>query len=126
MATIIVRALDKNGDPLRGNGLANFVSDSDAIAQIISTRLQLLQGEWFENTADGTPLFQQLLGHPITSEAVALILRTRILGTPYVTEISNISVQYGRARRTFAFSALVQTQFGLVSVTNQIPSLTNS
>ena len=118
MATITVRRLDQNWDPMRGNGASNFISDIDAVAQTIASTIKLLQNEWFENRLLGTPLFQRLLGHPITSQGVALILRKRILSVPYVTGISNFGVTFVRAGRTFTFSALVQTTFGTVAISN--------
>lgn len=114
--TIIVRALDQNWDPQCGQGLQNFIADIDAVAQILATRLKFLEGEWFENTADGTPLFQSLLGRPTTVQAVQLILRQRILGTPYVTGINSFFVN--QTGRVFTFSATVQTQFGPITVSN--------
>ncbi len=119
MATVIVRALDANGDPRRGAGISNFLADLDAVAQILATRLRLLRGEWFENLAEGTPLFQQLLGHPTNSDAVGLLLRERILGTPYVTSIQSMQVVYQPAGRNFSFFASVLTRFGAVTLTNQ-------
>lgn len=104
---------------MRGQGASNFLSDVDAVAQIIRTRLLLLQGEWFENTSDGTPMFQTLLGRPITLQAATLILRNRIVQTPYVTAIVAFSLQLVPTVRAFYFSATVQTQFGSVTVTNQ-------
>lgn len=103
---------------MRGSGLSNFAADIDAVVQILSTRLRLLQAEWFENLLEGTPLFQSLLGHPITSQGVAFILRRRILGTPYVTGIQALQVSYGRAGRTFTFIAVVKTAFGPVAISN--------
>ena len=119
--TIRVRTLDVNGDAMRGAGLSNFSADLMAVAQIILTRLKLLQGEWFEDLNQGTPLFQQLLGKPTTSDGILLVLRERILGTPYVTGISNIGVTYQGSSRAFTFSATVQTQFGSVSVATANP-----
>src|ERR1017187_1687892 len=54
-ATIRVRAVNQNNDPMRGNGLGNFLSDVDAVGAIISQRLQLLKGEWWENISLGLP-----------------------------------------------------------------------
>jgi hypothetical protein len=122
MATITYRKLDQNGDPLQGAGQNSFVSDIDAVAQAISTRLKLLQGEWWENLNAGTPLFQSMLGvagagrHP---ETIALLLTERILGTPYVTSVSNVATSYNGGTRAFQFSCQVQTQFGTLTVTNQ-------
>ncbi len=119
MATLTYRKLDANGEPLLGNGQANFVRDLDAVAQSIATRLKLLQGEWWENLNAGTPLFQSMLGvagagtHP---EAITLLLKQRILGTPFVTGIQAIETSYDGASRAFRFSCQVATQFGTVTV----------
>ncbi len=118
-ATISVRVLDPDGDPRRGNSLANFVTDIDAVAQILATRIRLFEGEWFENLADGTPMFQRLLGVPTNSAGVALILRRRILETPYVVRINSMDVLYAPAGRNFVFVAEVETAFGTVTVSSQ-------
>lgn len=99
--------------------MSNFLTDLNAIAQILKSRLLLLQGEWFESTTDGTPIFQQLLGMPTSIQAVTLMLRQRILGTPYVSGIVSIDITYAPSGRNFSFAAIVQTQFGTVSLTNQ-------
>lgn len=122
MASITVRRLDANGDPLHGNGQACFLSDLDAVAQIISTRLKLLKGEWWENLDAGTPLFQSLLGvsgSGKSPDAAALILTQRILGTPYVNSVSDVATSYNATTRAFRFTCNVQTAFGTVTVTNQ-------
>lgn len=116
MATILVRRLDSNWDPVQGAGLAAFAADLDAVQILLQTRLQLLEGEWWENEQLGTPLFQELLGHPITQQGVALILRKQILSTPYVTGITGLSVTYNGVARRFTFSANVITQFGTIPI----------
>src|ERR1035438_260153 len=99
MATITVRALDGNGDPLYGNGTANFISDLAAVAQTIGTTLKLLAGEFFLNLKAGTPMFQELLSHAITNQAVAMIYQNIILGLPYVTGIASLRVVYRSEER---------------------------
>jgi hypothetical protein len=118
MATITYRKLDPNGDPLWGNGQASFISDLQAVAQAILTRLRLFQGEWWEDLTIGTPMFQDILGQKSAPTAVSLILQKVILGTPYVTGISNLSASWNSTSRAFAFSCLVQTQFGTLTVSN--------
>lgn len=119
MATITYRKLDANGDPLYGSGQGNFVSDIEAVAQAILTRLKLLQGEWWEDAGAGTPLFQSILGvagagkHP---DLVSLLLQQRILGTPYVREVQNVSGSYDPNTRAFAFACTVLTEFGAVAI----------
>ena len=117
--TIITRALSPTGDPLRGNGLGNFVADIAAVGVILSERLQFIRGNWWENRNAGLPLFQSILGQATTSQAVGLILRKTILATPYVSGIQNITVNYAPDSRAYSFSATVLTQFGPLSITNQ-------
>lgn len=119
MSTILYRQLNTTGDPQRGNGIGNFLSDVNAVAQAIQTRLKLLQGEWWENLSLGTPLFQSILGVPNTSNGVGLILRQQILAVPYVTGISDLTVTYAGASRAYTFSATVQTAFGTVTLLTQ-------
>lgn len=117
LGTLIqTRALSSTGDPLRGAGLQNFVTNLDATAEIILTTVRLLQNEVFYNLNIGTPLFGVLLDHPTTTAAVTLIMRNIILACPFVTGISSIECSYGAGGRTLTFSAVVTTQFGPVTV----------
>jgi len=123
MATILYRKLDANHDPIYGQGRANYLTDVDAVAQAIQTRLLLFVGEWWENTLDGLPLWQQILGasaSPANQQKITLLIQQRILGTPYVLPngIQSLYASFNRATLTFDFYAVVQTQFGAVVVTN--------
>ena len=120
MATISYRRLDANGDPMMGRGQANFAVDLEAVAQAIATRLKLFQGEWWENRNAGTPVFQSMLGttNGRRPELIALLLKQRILSTPYVTGVSNLQTSFDSGARAFRFSCRVQTAFGTLSVTS--------
>jgi hypothetical protein len=89
--TISVRKLDANHDPIYGNGVADFLTDLDAVAQLIDTSLLLLQGEWWNNLAVGLPLFQQIIGTSGVGnnpQIAALLIQQTILGVPYVNSLS--------------------------------------
>ena len=119
MAQIIYRRLDKNGEPMFGAGLGNFVSDREAVAQAILTRIKLLQGEWWESLTEGTPLFQSILGQPTaTPESIAMVLQERIAKTPFVSGITNIAASEDKQRRA-SFSCNTQTDFGAITITTQ-------
>lgn len=125
MATIIYRALGPNNDPQMGHGSVNFLTDIDAVAQAVQTRLNLFQGEWWENIAEGTPMWQSILGGSgkvRQQQAVSLILQQRILGTPFVTGIRNVQFLFNVATRQYSFAAVVETQFGSAVVTRNLPS----
>jgi hypothetical protein len=120
MATITVRAIDPvTFEPQQGNGQNNFISDLAAIVQIINTRLRLFQGEWFLNLLDGLPLFQSIEGSSGDARNIQLIINlisNRISQTIGVTSISQVTSSY--QNRHFKYSAVVQTQFGVIVVNN--------
>lgn len=119
MATITVRALDSNGEPIQGNGQNCFISDLAAVTQIIKTRLLLFEAEFWENVQDGLPLFQQILGasgSPRSLQVITNLISQRISGTIGVTGVTSINATY--QSRKFTFSAQVQTQFGTVFISN--------
>jgi hypothetical protein len=117
MASILVRNLG-SGDPIWGQGQANFIADINAVAQIIATRLRLFLGEWFANTLDGTPYWQSILGKAVNVQVINSLLIARILATPYVSSVSNIDSTYNPSTFLYTFTVTVLTQFGALSVTN--------
>jgi hypothetical protein len=121
--TISVRKLDANHDPIYGNGSADFLTDIDAVAQLIDTSLLLLQGEWWNNLSAGLPLFQQIIGVSGVGnnpQIAALLIQQTIMGVPYVNSITDVALLYDSATRSFTYSANVYTAFGQV-VTTFIP-----
>ena len=110
-----------NNDPVEGENGPVFLSNLDAIAQIIYTTLRLLLGEWWENLVIGFPLFQSLIGtsgSPTNQAGVMLIIQQTILGCPYVTQISSFNFSLNTATLSSTFTAVVQTRFGTLVVTN--------
>jgi hypothetical protein len=122
MASITVRKLDPvTWEPLNGNGQANFISDIDAVGQIIAQRLKLFEGEWWESLTEGLPLWQGILGYGgggNNQQAINLLIQETILGTPFVTGLSDVQSKYNPSDRSYNFYAVAQTQFGAIVVTN--------
>ena len=115
MATITSIALDPNYEPVFASQ-STLLTDIDAVAQIIGTRLRLFQGEWWESLTEGTAMFQTILGHGKNLQAVASILRARILGTPYVNSISTVAISFNPYTRQLSYSCNVQTAFGQLTI----------
>jgi hypothetical protein len=95
----------------------DFYSGTEAVAQAIYTSLKLLQGEWWEDTSTGFPLFQSILGQPGTPDhqnAVDMLVQEAILNVQGVQSISNYSSVY--VNRKYTFNAGVQTIYGLVGL----------
>jgi hypothetical protein len=123
------RRLDENHDMCFGRGIADYLEDTTgnpvAISQAIKTRLLLFLGEWWANTRDGLPLWQQILGQRVRDKnIVSQILVERIQGliTPdgkyAITSVNKVSSVYDAETREYSFTCSVNTIFGEVVVTN--------
>lgn len=119
--TIMVQALDANNDPIEGPNGPVFLSDIQAVAQIISTTLRLLEGEWWEDLTIGFPLFQSLIGSsgsPQNQTASQIIIQNTIRSCPYVIEILSFDYIANSTTRGTAFTCDVSTVFGVLTVSN--------
>lgn len=105
------RALDDNGDMVVRNGQA-YLSDVDAVRQACATRLRLLIYEWWEDTEDGVPYWQQIIASRNLDEALRLI-RKRIQGTDNVISVVNMEHTWEPNSRTLYITAVVQSTYGL-------------
>jgi len=82
-----------NGDYSFGRNNGDFLTGIDAVSQAIRTRLLLLKGEWWEDTEQGLPLFQSILGQ-------------------YETQPIDLLVQDTYKNRTYSVSCTVDTKYG--------------
>lgn len=106
------RKLDENGDMNFGHGLNDFYIDSeDAVAQAVSTRLQLWRGEWFLDETEGTPYQQAILGMH-TSKTFEPALRERILGTKGVESIVSLETIRNTETRALTVNVTIDTIYG--------------
>jgi hypothetical protein len=115
------RRLDSNGDYSFGRGNQDFILDADAVAQAVKTKLLLLQGEWWENTEEGLPAFQHILGVTGTPEhlnGADLLIQNRISETSGVTGISDYRRTF--TDRNLSISCKLQTVFGETGITATI------
>lgn len=103
-----------------GGGAQDYLSGLEAVAQAIGTRLQLLKGEWWEDTEDGLPLFQQILGVMGAAGRVNGILTARIEGTAGVNSVSNVSSSFDSTTRAYSYTADVDTIYGEITITGVI------
>ena len=119
-----VRKLDQNGDFSFGHGYQNFWQDSsEAVAQIIKTRLLLFTGEWWLDRSEGMPWGGFPLAPTVvargkvisggnindTSQTRDLAIRIRILTTPGVVQFLSYSSQL--VGRQFNVQGAVSTIF---------------
>jgi hypothetical protein len=117
-----VRKEDADGDSIFGHGQQDFFIDqAEAVAQIVKTRLHLWQGEWFLDTSDGTPWRTRVLGK-YTQLSRDMVLRSRVLGTPGVTQIIDYNSTFDGNSRTFFVTMTLRTQFGIIAVQTGTPT----
>jgi hypothetical protein len=99
-----------------GNGQSDFYRDSvDAVAQSVWTRLKLWAGEWFIDTADGTPYQQAALGVG-KAATIGPAIRSRIIDTPGVTGLSDFSLVIDADTRQASIRATISSQYGTAPV----------
>lgn len=79
--------------------------------------MKLLKGEWWENTDEGLPLFQQILGKAGIIDNISIVdslIKEVIINTKDVTEVSEFSSNY--EDRKYSFKCTVSTKYGNTAV----------
>ncbi len=114
------RQLTSTGDYTFGHDGANFYQNTPAaVAQAVSTRLKLFEGEWFLDTTYGTPYNSQILGAGKIATYDAAIQQV-ILGTQGVTGIASYSSGVDPTTRAAAVNCTINTQYGQAQVTTNL------
>lgn len=91
-----------NGD------IAICPTQSDYIAQIIATRLKIIEGEWFLDASLGIPYFTQVFGHKRNERFIRQLIMPEIQSIPGVREITNFTTEESPNRRlTISFEAVM-------------------
>lgn len=109
-----VRSLDSNGDWTFGQGLLDYKTANDAVAQSIRTRLQSFLGDCFFNLGAGIDWFN-LIGSK-NQIGLNLAISTTILNTENVTGILELFSELNNAR-VFTVSYKVQTTYSTLNDT---------
>ena len=111
------RALSADQDHTFGQN--QWLSNKEAIAQAIYTRLRLLRGEWWENLDDGLPLWGDILslyGGEAGRQAVDLLIMERIQGTAHVQRVTSFKSEFMPATREYSVVCSVLTDLGEVEI----------
>lgn len=113
---LIYRAEDENGDMVFGAGDAGFIDGSDAMSQVLKTRLAAGDGEWWEGDSGAIPWFTDILGSMIRDGRKAdidLLVIARITDTVNVTGVADIKSEI--VNRQYRFRCTVHTVYGDVT-----------
>lgn len=75
----------------------------EEVEQRLRIRLCFFRGEWFLNTAAGTPWFQHILQKGVSDLSIRSILKTQVIGrTPGVEEVTLFVFQLNPRTRRLA------------------------
>jgi hypothetical protein len=130
MAAVFARdlKLTGTGDLDMTGGDLNFVDDTLAIIQLVSSRLQIWQGEWFADQRQGMPYPTQVfIRNPGSSLGVLRqIYMNAIAGTPGILRVISCEVSFDNARRalTVSWQAQAQTSGTIIQNDNLIYTTT--
>lgn len=106
-----VRAVDTNGDMKFGGDQASILRNSpDAVGQVVESRLNLWQGQWWLDLLEGTPFEQEVLGRR-TENLRDPALQARILDTPGVASIDSFSSTFDANQRGYSVAAKITTVY---------------
>ena len=112
------RAMSASGDYQFGRTGIMLTDSPEAVAQAVLTRLRLSAGEWFLDTEEGTPYSTRILGFQ-PAETRDVVLKTRILDTPGVAELTNYytSLDWNRLLK---LNATLTTIYGVTKISTEV------
>jgi hypothetical protein len=115
MTDFVRRNLDSDGDIKIGD----FVTDKDVVLLAVKSRLQFFQGEWFLDTEDGTPYFQDIFVKPARLNVIESIIKRRIKETPGIVSLNKFDMSFVPGTRKLIIDFEAFDQFDNV-VTTQV------
>ena len=117
MSTTLALTNDSNSQDIYFvEGQLAFVTGKDYVAQRVRTRLQLFLGEWFLDTSQGVPWFQEILVKPANIVTTQALIKNTILNTPDVTGIESYSDSFDGTSRTYTVTAVINSVYGQVQI----------
>ena len=97
---------------LDADGQIAFVHDAEAVGQHARCRLMTHRGEWFLDTAAGTPWLDRILGRRADLTLAESVIKAAIKGTDGVTGITSFDLRFRAATRGLDLvAATVETIF---------------
>ena len=104
---------------LTGTAADYLVDTPEAVAQAVTTRLGLWQGDWFLDTSAGMPWLTQVIGYG-TQKLSDQAIQEQILGTPGVRGITSYSSTLNPVTRQLTVTVSLSTDYGPTSATTTL------
>jgi hypothetical protein len=96
------------------NGRLVIIRGVEEISQKVSISLQLVLGEWFLNTAEGVPYYEQIFVKNPSPGKITSIFRRAILAVPGMLSVQTITVDFNRSTRAVSVSFFGQATEGVI------------
>jgi len=109
-----VRRLDATGDIVTSG--QQFIDEKIEVSQTITTRLRLFLLEYFRDTSDGTPWFQDILGNRGNLQVKESTIKRRIIQTKGVGALISFDTNFDIKSKSYSISASVLTDFGIIQL----------
>lgn len=96
------RRLTESNDYSFGNGQYDYIDGAQAVAYAIRSKILLFYGEWWEDLAQGIPMFQSILGQSNSTtilNSFKMLLEKRINELDQVKTVDNITVSIDKESR---------------------------
>jgi len=97
-----------------------LIDQRDRVAQQIKIRLLFFRGEWFLDTEEGVPYFQEIFKKPGDQLIVEARIKEAILEVPGVTGIKSLELDYDEQRRCLGVVGNVASIYGNIPYTTKI------
>jgi hypothetical protein len=113
-----MRRLSPTGDFTYGQNGQDFITDNEAVRQLIQTRMQLYRGAFWRDINAGFPL-SDILGGSASPERLSAIdnaIRAVILGTEGVLGIVSYSSTFDPTTRAYSYTSVVQTIYSTTEI----------
>ena len=108
-----LRPVDENGDILPVLSSGSMLKGPEAVARLVKDRLELLAGDWWENSAWGNEIINMLQESRLTeadTQALVSYLSSYIRETPGVLDVRDAVGSVNG--KQFSFSCTVDTEYG--------------
>ena len=119
---MILRPVDQNGDVLPVLSSASMLRGVQAEKGLVTDRLDLLSGDWWENPAWGNAVVDLLKENRYTEadmQAIANYLTSYIGQTPGVAEVKDVTF-FMDAERSFVYQCTVVTENGDIDINHML------
>ena len=110
MITAFLETEDRDFALFEGNLV--LCRDARAISQKVENRFRFFLGEWFLDTREGVPYFQQILVKAPSVQVIRQLFLKVITTTPGISDVVDFNMQYDGAERTLFYQWTGTTDAG--------------